>query len=458
MLGFLSATMSTSTQRYISYAEGGKHMDKIKSIFNNAVLVHWGIGGIVALLFAFAGIFFFNGILNIPVGREQTAVIVYICLACSTVFSVTITPYDAVLNAHENMFVYSLIGILDVCLKFSIALAIYYSSWDRLLFYGALMAFESWLIMSITKMYCKYRYFECKGNGIIKCANRETVIQMLKFASSNLINIATGMLSLYGASIIINHFYDTTVNAAWGISLQVEGILLALSSNMVKALNPVVTKSEGAGDRQRMINLSIVGCRMAFILYAFCGIPVIVLIKPLLSLWLKTVPDWTWIFCVIMVLATMTEQLYYVLWQALIAEGNVKRYNFVRAVTNIMPLLISFFMLKEGAMPYWVAINWLVFYVVCGGFSTLVFAKHNLSIQFSEYLTKVLFRGLKPALISFVLVFIIHLFVHFDGFVLIFCLLALYIVQLPIFFFLGFDSDERKLAIMMIRNNIKTLL
>ena len=40
MLGFVSASMSTATQRFLSYAEGEGERDKIKKIFNNAILIH----------------------------------------------------------------------------------------------------------------------------------------------------------------------------------------------------------------------------------------------------------------------------------------------------------------------------------------------------------------------------------------------------------------------------------
>ena len=194
----------------------------------------------------------FNGILNIPSGRETTALIVYGCLIFSTVFSITITPYDAVLNAHENMFFYSLVGIIDVFLKLAIAILISYSDYDRLLFYGVLMAGESWLLRFITKYYCDRTYSVCKAlslkehdNGILK--------KMASFAGWNMLNICAGMISLYGMNIAINHFFGTLLNAALGIATQLQGVLMGVSGNMSKALTPVLVKKEGASQRQQML-------------------------------------------------------------------------------------------------------------------------------------------------------------------------------------------------------------
>jgi uncharacterized membrane protein len=43
MLGFLSVSMSSSTQRFLSYAEGEGDMCKIKMIFDTSISLHWRI-------------------------------------------------------------------------------------------------------------------------------------------------------------------------------------------------------------------------------------------------------------------------------------------------------------------------------------------------------------------------------------------------------------------------------
>ena len=62
-------------------------------------------------------IFFFNGILNIPMERAHAAQIVYGGLVASTMFTVMTVPYDAVLNSRENMRYYAFVGILESVLN-----------------------------------------------------------------------------------------------------------------------------------------------------------------------------------------------------------------------------------------------------------------------------------------------------------------------------------------------------
>ena len=168
MLNFVSASMSSVTQRFLNYAEGVGDRDNSTKIFSNAKAIHYIIALFTVILLIGAGFIFFNGVLNIPQGRELPAIIVYVCLVFSIVFSITIAPYDAVLNAHENMLYYSILGIADVVIKLIIAIAILYAEGDRLIWYAILIAAESWLFRFITKSYCTKHYDEARECNIKK--------------------------------------------------------------------------------------------------------------------------------------------------------------------------------------------------------------------------------------------------------------------------------------------------
>ena len=114
MLGFLNAAMASATQRFMSYSEGEGDKEKQKSIFNVSFILHLIISFIVGIALLIAGYFFFNGILNIPSDRIFAAKVVYGSLIISTMFTVMTVPYDAAMNAHENMRYYAIVGILNL--------------------------------------------------------------------------------------------------------------------------------------------------------------------------------------------------------------------------------------------------------------------------------------------------------------------------------------------------------
>lgn len=70
-------------------------------------------------------------------------------------------PYDAVVNAHENMLYYSLIGIFECLLRLVIAFVCVYTNSDKLIVYGVLTAMIPLITLTIMKIYCHRKYDEC---------------------------------------------------------------------------------------------------------------------------------------------------------------------------------------------------------------------------------------------------------------------------------------------------------
>ena len=164
MLGFLNASMAVATQRFMSYSEGEGDAEKQKKIFNVGILMHLAIALIMILTLVILAFVFFNGLLSIPPGREYAAYCVYASLIVSTVFTIISVPYDAVINAHENMRFYAIVGIIQAVLKLLIAFACIYVTYDKLITYGILMAIIPGINLVIIASYCHKKYDECTIN------------------------------------------------------------------------------------------------------------------------------------------------------------------------------------------------------------------------------------------------------------------------------------------------------
>ena len=444
MMGFLSASLSASTQRYISYAEGEGNFSKIKEIVKTSVILHWIMAFLVGVLFIFFGFIFFDGVLNIPEGRETTAMLVYGCLIISTVFSITIVPYEALLNAHENMLYYSILGIIDVFLKLGIAIIVAYSLWDRLLFYGIMMASESFLLREFTKRYCKKHYEESRNLNLRTKPNSEQMRQMTSFAGWNVLNIGTGMISLYGMNVIINHYFGTILNAAMGIANQLAGVMLGVSSNMTKALTPVLVKSEGSKNRDQVLAISLAGCKFSYLLFSFFCIPVFFYMPFLLDLWLENVPGWTVLFSRLMIISCLIDQLFVFLYQTILAQGKVRGYNIVRSIFNIIPIIITIIQYELQWEPFWVLINWIIFKVLFGGLTNLYFAKRNINFPIGHWLIDVML----PCLVITVATGLLcgfSLNLYSETVLLQFLkIVVLFIISVPLYYYLALSSDERR--------------
>ena len=288
MLGFLNSTMANATQRFMSYAEGEELLDKKRTIFNVSFILHIVIAIITVLLLLVAMYPLFNGVLTIDTGRKTAAIIVYFSLIFSTVLTIINVPYDAVMNAHENMLYYSIVGIFESLLKLIVAYICVYISCDKLVIYGILMASIPLITLSIMKVYCHRHYEECIIAPRIYW-DRAIFKQISSYFGWNFLTAFSSLFSIQGVGLVLNHFFGSILNAAQGIASQVNGAVSNFSGNMMKALNPVITKSAGSKNFDIMNNAVLAGCKFSALLTMIFGIPLSLEINYVLSVWLKDV-------------------------------------------------------------------------------------------------------------------------------------------------------------------------
>lgn len=389
MLGFLNAAMASATQRFMSYAEGEGEKEKQKYIFNISVVLHIIISAIVAVIFVIAGYFFFNGFLNIPIERVDAAKVVYACLIVSTILTMINVPYDAVMNAHENMRYYAVIGIVESFLKLTVAFVCVYTSGDKLIVYGMLMAAIPFITLTVMKIYCHRHYEECVINPK-RYYDKGLMREMTSFAGWNLFSSFTGIVSQYGLGLVLNHFYGTLLNTAQGIANQLSGQLMAFSNTMLKALNPVITKSKGSGNDSLMFLASFAGCKYAYLLLAIFAIPFMFEMPYILKLWLGNVPDWTIIFCRLQLLRSITEQLTITFGTIISANGNIRSISVYKSVLSILPIVLTYIAFSFGYPPYTMYIVWIICGGILGGVLHVHYSKKLCRMPIFVYIKSVL--------------------------------------------------------------------
>ena len=139
-------------------------------------------------------------------------------------------------------------------------------------------------------------------------------------------------------------------------------------------------KSEGRNQRDRMLEISYVGCKFSYLLFAFVGVPVLVFLPYILNLWLHNVPEWTVAFCSILLVLTLVDQLTVLLYQSIMADGHIKVYNVLRSITNFdaYPYQYHYVLVWEIFSPTWILINWLIWKGSIGGIVNLIVASKEL--------------------------------------------------------------------------------
>lgn len=441
MLTFLNSAMASATQRFMSYAEGAGDFQKVKSIFNVSVVLHLIIALLVLLLLEVVGYFLFNGILKIPEARIDVAKLIFQFMIISTLFTIISVPYDAVINTHENMMLFAVLGVIEALFKLAIALYITYSAFDHLTAYGFLTAGLSIMLLIIRRMYCLRKYEECKIN-LKQHFSKPVFKEMTGFAGWTFLGSSSSMLANYGQGILMNMFFGTVVNAAQGISGQVSGQLGAFAVTMLKALNPIIDKSEGAGNRELMIKASLTGTKAAFLLLIFFYIPVFIEMPYIFNLWLKNVPEYAIIFCRLLLLRNLVEQLYITISSSISAVGNIRKFQIYVSILRFAPLLISYVLFYYKGPPYSL---YLVFigYSISESILTLYFSNKYYNLSIPLFLKEVIGRCILMVVLSTMLSLIPYVIMG-EGIVRLITISFVSSLSLTITaWYIGFNSEER---------------
>jgi O-antigen/teichoic acid export membrane protein len=441
MLGFLDAAMSGATQRFMSFVEGEGNKEKQKSIFNIAIVLHFLISLLAGILLLIGGFIFFHGMLNIPANRIFAAHLIYYFMIVSTMFTIMTVPYDAVINAHENMLYYSVVGIIESILKLIVAIVIVQVFFDKLILYGALMAAISLAIMLIMRVYCHRNYEECSFHPF-HYWNKGLMIEMATFAGWNFLGAISTLLSGYGLGIVMNMFHGTIANAAQGIANQISGQLGVLGTSIKKSLNPVIAKSAGAKDYKLMARSTVLGTKIIFFVVAVCFLPFMIEMPYILKLWLKNPPAQASVFCGLLLLTNLLDQLVLFLPQAIGAVGRIKGYQTVFSVLNLLPLLIAWIAFQHGAPAYTIYAITAMIAIVKDG-TTIYFADKLNIIPYGMYIRNVVGR----CSVSFVLPMVIC---NLPGIFLdegLFRLIMVVVISIVTYsisaYFIGFNKEEQ---------------
>ena len=262
MFGFINATMSSATSRFLTFELGKGTTDRLKETFNSSFWVHVIIAVIIFLLSESVGLWFLISKMTLPEGREIAAHIVYQLSILSTIISITQVPYNATLIAHEKMDIYAYVEMVNVFLRLLILYILVIVDFDKLILYGILTMAISTGIALFYRFYCVRHYPECR---IRFGAKKEIVKPMLSFSGWDFYGNMTVTARTQGVSMLLNVFFGPVMNAAAGISASVQNAVMAFAGNVNTAVRPQIIKYYAVGEYKKMESLINNACKLNFL-------------------------------------------------------------------------------------------------------------------------------------------------------------------------------------------------
>ena len=396
---FVTGAMSTSSQRYITFALGQQDEQRLKEVFRSSLQVFVLLSLIILLLSETIGLWFLYFKMTIPAERMTAAFWVYQISILSCVLGMLVIPFRAEIIAHERMNAFAFISIMDVVLKLFIVIIISLMDDERLIFYAVLMFLITFLNNIIYMVYCKKQFKEINYKMVF---NKPLLIEMGNFAGWSLIGNLAGVLSNHGVNILLNMFFGPAINAARGIAIQVQGTIQGFIINFQMAVNPQITKTYATNDLNRMHNLIIASSKFSFFLLFLLTLPIILETNQILVLWLKLVPEHTINFIRIIFFIMLIDTLANPLIIANQATGKIKKYQTVVGGILLSIVPISYIALKVESKPEIVFIIQLAIAIIAQ-IARVIMIRPLINISYRKYLKDIVFRSVIVMIVASIL-------------------------------------------------------
>lgn len=447
MFAFFNSAMSSATQRFLSYEIGKGDFEQLRKTFNATQVIHIGIAVFIFILAETIGLWFVKTYLVIPAERIEAAIWVYHFSVLTFMVSIVQVPYNATIIAHERMNVYAYVSILEVSLKLLIVFLLVSISFDKLKLYGVLYFGIVFIIAAIYRVYTRRNFEETKFE-VVKDKNLYKTL--INYSGWNLFGNIASVAKGQGVNILINLFFGPALNAARGISTQVQGAINSFVSNFQMAVKPQIIKSYATGDTNYMTTLIIRSSKFSFYLLFILSLPIILEVDQILQLWLKIVPEYAAIFTVLVLVVILIDSVSGPLMTSVQATGKIKTYQAVVGSLQLLILPISYIFLKIGYSPeVTLYINILISLIAL--LFRMFFLKRLINFPVFEFLKEVIFKSTIIVVVSICLPLFIRINLDMTIIRLLIIVFLSFIWSGMIIYIIGLNKHEKKFILQLLK-------
>lgn len=450
---FLKSALSESTQRFLNY-EMGKNCNflKLRNVFSTSMNCY--ILLLFAVLFFGEIIWYYGGhSLNISQDRYEAAEFTFHLSLLSFAIGILQVPYNATIIAYEKMSFFAKISIVEVILKLFLTFLISYVDRDKLKTYSVLMFFNSFIILLIYYFYCKRNFRICRYKRKL---DKKMFARILGFTGWSTLGSLASVFSESGVSLLFNNFCGVLLNAAIGLSNQINNALMGFANGFQTAFKPQLVKI-CASERNDEFHIMVCNVsRYSYFLFFLICIPIVMNMDYILSLWLVRVPHYTSIFARIIVVGTLIDASSSVFFTSIGAIGNIRNYQISISLVFLLHVVVTCILLYFKIPYQWVFFSRLLTRGLLNWMVGIYFLN-----SLSKFPVKIYFRRtIAPVFVASVVPITFEVFVHYiysyDSIVCVLVDFILFeIIALVTIFYCGLFTSERNRITLFIRRFVK---
>jgi hypothetical protein len=452
VLGFLNGALRTAALRFITVSLSGSDENSKRKVFSEITFINILLSVIVLLVGETIGLWFLYTKLQIPADRFDITLWVYQISLLTVVINIISVPYDALIIAHERMKVFAYFSLFDAISKLILVMSLtYIRDFDKLLLY-ALFVFGITVINRLLyQFYCIYNF---KESRIIWSIDRSSMFTVFKFISWSAYGSIASVGFTEGVNILLNMFFGPTINAARGVSVQVQNAIVAFADSFQTAINPQLIKSVSAGNFSYSKTLLISSSKYSFFVLCVLSLPLIIETDFVLNLWLKQVPAHTVNFVRLMLVIRIWGVLANPLRIVNQAEGAIRKFQFYEGSVLLLIVPASYFALLYLDFPEIVFIVHLIIELLVQ-LVRLKIVLPKIGMSLKTYIFKVYLRIIPVFIIPLVATLVLYFKISESTYRFILILLIVEIQIFVLIYLIGLNPLERVYLKEFIRKKIK---
>lgn len=451
IFSFVSGSLSSAVQRFISFEIGKKDFERLKEVFDSSITIFTIIGLLLFILIELFGLYMLNFRLNIPEDRMLAANWVFQFSVLTFFINIISVPYNSAVIAHEKMDVYAYVSIAEFTLKLIAALLLNHISGDNLILYSVLIFLIAIFVRISYKTYCRLHLIECKS--VCLRVGKATGKAILSYSGWNIIGSLATILKQQGVNLVQNIFFGPVVNTAHAISMQIASALTMFTNNVFLATRPSITKLYACNEMQKMWNLVFSSTRYALLLFIIVIIPLYYEIPMVLNLWLGNVPPITIGIVKLLLLSISVEISCSQIFAVFQASNKLRTVQIFSSSIILLIVPASYFLLKADNNPLIPYIVWLVcsflFTIV-----TLMIAHIEIDLNIKKYFVQALFRPICIAFVVFPCTYWFISVLDTSPIRLIYTFFYTSFLSVILIMLFGLTRNEMKFIIKSIKNKI----
>lgn len=354
IMAFLNNVMVSTTYRFVAYEMGKGDINAVNKVFNVSLVIHIGLAFLTLLLAETAGIFYIMNYLQVPDGKLPDAVFVFRMSVYATFFRILSIPFQGLITANEQFKIPAMIEIFRNTMALIAVLLLFKFNTNALRMYALLIAIISIIPPLFYFMYSKKHYPTIISWKLQR--DRSKYKEMIGFSGWILFGASASTAEVKVSALIINVFFGTLVNAAFGLATQVNSMVKMFAQSLNKAVIPQITKSFSGGDVGRTLELVVFSSKYSFFLMLLPSLPILFETEYIVNIWLGVVPEYVIPFIQIMVINALIEITNAGIPAAVQATGKIKYFQIILSSITLLALPVAFILFKLGYEPYWMAL------------------------------------------------------------------------------------------------------